>query len=244
LKTILENQLNFRDLGGIITMDGHRVKPGLLFRSGELFPVSDADILRLEQMNLAMIIDLRAQREITKRPDKKIRTVKEIHHIGIHDAARDKAEQFFEQNDANGLETVLIQDYRRMVRHHQHDFRKFLHLLAVTENLPLVYHCAAGKDRTGLATVFLLTALGVDLPVIRDDYMASNRYSLPFTEKIIRKLHDSGKNGEILRPLLEVRKEYLDAALDEIDIHYGGLEEFVRDILKADSEMLRKKYLE
>jgi len=71
LKTILENQLNFRDLGGIITVDGHRVKPGLLFRSGELYTVSDADMLRLEQMNLAMNIDLRAQREITKRPDKK-----------------------------------------------------------------------------------------------------------------------------------------------------------------------------
>jgi protein-tyrosine phosphatase len=243
LDPILSTQLNFRDLGGIQTTDGWKVKPGLLFRSGDFFTLSADDILMLEGMKLATIIDLRAQREIDRRPDKLIGSVKEIIHIDIHDAARDKAEKFLEENDAEGLETVLIHDYIRMVTVHQHDFRRFLEILAGTGNLPLVYHCAAGKDRTGLATVFLLTALGVDLEHIREDYMATNIFTESYTQKIIRKVTESGLNGEILRPLLEVRKDYLDAGLTEIERLSGGLELFVRYVLKADCETLQDKYL-
>jgi protein-tyrosine phosphatase len=235
--------MNFRDLGGIPTTDGQRIKPGLLFRSGDLFSLSDEDLLILETMKLAMVIDLRAGREIERRPDKKIATVKETIHIDIHDAARDKAEKFLEDNDAKGLETVLIGDYIRMVELHQADFKNFLNILAHTENLPLVYHCAAGKDRTGMATVFLLTALGVGPDNIWDDYMATNKFSGPYTEKIIKKVTETGMNGEILRPLLEVRKEYLEAALNLIDQKFGGLQNFVENILEADSARLRDKYL-
>ncbi len=243
MKTILNNQLNFRDLGGIVTTDGWKVKQGLLFRSGDFFSLSPQDILTLEQMNLSTIIDLRAQREIDKRPDKVPSTIKELIHIDIHDAARDKAERFLENNDAEGLETVLIGDYIRMTDTCQAEFSRFLQILATTENLPLVYHCAAGKDRTGLATVFLLTALGVDIQNIWDDYMATNEYAASYTEKIIRKVTESGLNGSILRPLLEVRKEYLGSALTHIDEKYNGLKCFVEVVLKADTAMLKKKYL-
>ena len=243
LKSILSSQLNFRDLGGIVTVDSRKVRPGLLFRSGDLFTISDEDIQTLEHLKLSTIIDLRAKREIAKRPDKSISTVKEVIHIDIHDAARDKAEKFLENNDAKGLETVLIGDYIRMVDVHQTDFRRFLHIIASTHNLPLVYHCAAGKDRTGLATVFLLTALGVDIHHIWIDYMATNDFAAPYTEKIICKVTKSGLNGEILRPLLEVREEYLGAALMEINRKYDGLNSFVEHVLKADFAKLQEKYL-
>ncbi|MFZ4563764.1 MAG: tyrosine-protein phosphatase [Bacteroidales bacterium] len=240
---LLSSQLNFRDVGGIRTIDGRKVRPGILFRSGDLFSLQAEDIRRLEEMKLASIVDLRAKREIDVRPDKQIGTVNEVIHIDIHDAARDKAQKFLETNDADGLETVLIGDYVRMVNIHQDDFRRFLEVLANTGNLPLVYHCAAGKDRTGLATVFFLSALGVDLENIWADYMDSNIYSEPTILRIIRKVTESGMKGELLRPLLEVRKEYLQAALDEIDLKYGGLQSFVIEVLKADCEKLQKKYL-
>jgi protein-tyrosine phosphatase len=235
--------MNFRDLGGIRTADGRSIKSGLLFRSGDFFSLTSGDVRKLEKMGLAMIIDLRAMREIIQRPDKEIATVNQVIHIDIHDAARDKAEKFLENNDAKGLETVLIGDYERMVDIHQADFRRFLQILATTDNLPLVYHCAAGKDRTGLATVFLLVALGVEIDHIWDDYMATNQFAASYTEKIISKVTKSGLNGEILRPLLEVRKEYLTAALARIDQKYDGLRNFVEKILEADMVGLREKYL-
>ena len=243
MHSILSSQPNFRDLGGIRTMDGRKVKPGLLFRSGDFFSLTTEDLARLAEMKLACIIDLRAKREIDRRPGKTIGTVKEIIHIDIHDAARDRAEKFLEEDDAEGLETVLTGDYIRMVGTHQRDFRKFLEILANTENLPLVYHCAAGKDRTGLATVFLLSALGVNMQHIWDDYMATNEFTRTYAEKIILKVTESGKNGEILRPLLEVRREYLQAALDEITGISGSLQDFVNVVLKANTAKLQGKYL-
>lgn len=235
--------MNFRDLGGIKTADGRSIKSGLLFRSGDFFSLATEDIRKLEKMGLSVIIDLRAMREILQRPDKEIATVNQTIHIDIHDAARDKAEKFLESNDAKGLETLLIGDYERMVDVHQADFRRFLQVLATTVNLPLVYHCAAGKDRTGMATVFLLVALGVEMDIIWDDYMATNHYAASYTEKIISKVTKSGMNGEILRPLLEVRKEYLAAALTRIDEKYDGLNNFVEKVLEADVVGLQERYL-
>ena len=243
LDPILSSQMNFRDLGGIKTKDGRKVKPGVLFRSGDFFNLSADDIGKLETLNLGVIIDFRAQREIDARPDKIIGTLKETIHIDIHDAAREKAEKFLQENDAEGLENLLIWDYIRMIREHQADFRNFLSFLVDTNDLPLVYHCAAGKDRTGLATLFLLTALGVDMEHIREDYMATNDYVRPFIHKIIRKVNASGLNGEILRPMLEVRKEYLDTALEEIEIQAGSLQHFVTHNLHANCIKLQENYL-
>lgn len=243
LQQILKSQLNFRDLGGIPTTDGRVVKPGLLFRSGDLASLSDEDIRYLESINLAAIIDLRAQREVDHRPDKKIGTLVDYIHLGIFDAARDEVESLLNQNDADGLAEVLVHEYKRMVIMHHAEFRTFLHTLAVTPSLPLVFHCAAGKDRTGLAAAFLLTALGVDMETIRKDYLLTNEHIVPYINKIIQKVHAKGKNGTILKPLLEVRNDYLDAALEEIDQRYGGLNSFVTETLRADVPVLQERFL-
>lgn len=243
MKTILKTQSNFRDLGQIPVGDGRKIKPGLLFRSGELFSLSVEDVSTLEKMQLQTIIDLRAQREVDRRPDKLIKTVKSIVHIDIFDGARDRSEKFLKEDNALGLETVLTGDYRRMVVEHAPEFQRFLQIVATTEHLPLVYHCAAGKDRTGLATVFLLAALGVEMEVIRKDYLDSNIRSQIITEKIIREVTKSGQNGKILRPLLEVRDDYLDAALDEINKMYESLENYIKTVLLADSLTLQSKFL-
>ncbi|MEI7664372.1 MAG: tyrosine-protein phosphatase [Bacteroidota bacterium] len=244
MDSLLSTQQNFRDLGGIPATDGRKIKPGLLFRSGDFFSLSAGDIGKLETIGLSAIIDFRAVREFTSRPDKLIGTVTEIIHISIHDYAREDSERFLAENNAAGLATLLVGDYRRMITEHQNDFRRFFEVLANTENLPLVYHCAAGKDRTGLATVFLLQALGVDMANIWDNYMATNDYAKSYTRKIIDKVTASGLNGEILLPLLEVRKEYLEAALVEIVRQAGSLQCYVEDVLLADIAVLQSKYLD
>ena len=244
LPILLQSQPNFRDLGGIVTKDGRKLKSGLIFRSGDLHSLSDEDIRLLEKIGLATIIDFRSERERTWRPDKLISTVKNIYHITIPDAVRDLATEYMEQNNVEGLESLLISEYRRMVNIQHKRFAEFMNILATTDDLPLVFHCAAGKDRTGLAAIFLLTALGVRNSVILDDYYATNRYNEKYAEKMIGKIKEMGLKGDLMRPMLEVRPEYLEAALDEIDNEFEGIDNYIKNVLKADVNSLKNRFLE
>lgn len=239
----LRHQLNFRDIGGIPTMDGGVVKTGLLYRSGDLSRLSGEDIRRIEEIGIRMIIDFRSDREVIKYPTPPIATVIENKRIVIVDSARDLAERMVEAEDAEGLETILVKDYRRLVRAHVDDFRAFFRVLATTDQLPLVYHCAAGKDRTGLATYLLLRALGVSDAEARRDYLLSSSCLKLIADHVIREVTASGKNGEILRPLMEVRGEYLDAALEEICRQFDTVEHYLTDVLHVDRVILQQKYL-
>lgn len=241
---ILEGQHNFRDLGGLPAANGYRIKSGMIYRSGDFSSITDSDIAILENIGIALVIDFRSERERQRRPNRPIRSVREIKHIAINDSAREKAMEYMENNDAIGLENILVNDYRRIIRENQEQYRRFLKEITYSSHLPLVFHCVAGKDRTGLAAVFLLTALGVEFNAIFADYIASSIRNASLIKTLIHEINSNGKNGEIFRPLLEVKKEYLDAALGEIRNHHGDLNKFVADILKADAEKLRERFLE
>ena len=242
-QSILANQPNFRDLGGIPTADSHYVKPGLLYRSGDLSRLPEEDITNIEQMGIRMIIDFRSDKEIINYPPPEISTVKENKRITVMDSARAEAEKLMEEQDEEGIATILIRDYKRLVNDHQDDYREFFRVLATTDQIPLVYHCAAGKDRTGLATYLLLIALGVSDEEARKDYMLSNTYFQSIAEKIVHAVNKAGNDGEIIRPLLEVREEYLDAALEEIEKKYNGIRTYLYHLLEVDAEALKIKYL-
>lgn len=241
--TILQTQPNFRDLGGLPARDGRVVRKGLVFRSGDLHGIGDEDVKLLGQLGISTIIDFRASRELEKRPNATIPGVKEIIHLPIYDAGRETTADLFDRGDAGGLRRVLVDDYRRMIREHTAEYRKFFEVMAANGSEPLMFHCAAGKDRTGLAAWFFLSALGVDQEVVRKNYLESNEYTWLMAEKIERKLNEKGLNGAILRPLLEVRPEYIDAALDEINLQAGNLQAFLEKTLGALPGRLQEIYL-
>jgi protein-tyrosine phosphatase len=241
---ILEGQHNFRDLGGLPAGNGFVTRHGLIYRSGDFSSLTDKDIAVLENIGLTRIIDFRSERERMKRPNRLIPSVRETIHLSINDSSREKAMEYFARNDAASLENVLINDYRRIIQENQEEYRQFLSELAFSPHLPVVFHCAAGKDRTGLAAVFLLTALGVDFDSVFDDYVASVIHNAALTAKLINKINARGHNGETIRPLLEVKKEYLDAALDEIRENNGDLHGFVVNNLQADVARLQERFLE
>ena len=240
----LETQPNFRSLEGIRTRSGRSFRKNLVYRSGSLNKLSPGDIGKLQAIGLSLIIDFRSDREVTAHPTEIIPGVKHTERIIIADEARDRAMEFLDRNDAKGLEQILVTDYGRMIRNDSGRFAEFFRILEQANDLPLVYHCAAGKDRTGIATVLLLSALGVDMDTIMQDYFLSNERLKPLIEKFVKKIYEQGRNGEIIRPMMEVRPEYLKAAIDEIDTSYGGMENYLCNILKADTELLQSKYLE
>ena len=241
---VLSGQHNFRDLGGIVDKDGKRIKPGVLYRSGDLHAITDEDIKTLTHLGLTMIIDFRSPREIEKRPNREIPTVKEIKHLPIYDAPRDLAARYVEESNEEGLKELLIIEYERIILHYNAEYKQFLFEVAHNANIPLVFQCSAGKDRTGLATIFLLTALGVGMKEIVEDYFRTNIFARAHAREIIRKLNHKGHNGELMRPMLEVRQEYLDAAFSVIHERYGNLENYVFGELAAEPELLRARFLE
>lgn len=238
---ILPSQPNFRDFG-LIPLTGNRtITPGRLFRSGDLSMLKETDLEILEPLQIRTVVDFRSPREVAKRPDQSAGSRSQLVHLPIEDASRELAVKHFDDRNAEGLRNILIGDYRRMVREHRPEFRAFFQLLQDGDTLPVVFHCAAGKDRTGLAAWFVLTALGVDDQIIRADYLETNRFTQQFADKIIARTNEKGLHGEILRPLLEVRNEYIDAALEEISLRFGGLKNYLKDELGADQDRLRER---
>jgi protein-tyrosine phosphatase len=241
---VLSGQHNFRDLGGIPAKDGRKIRSGLLYRSGDLHSITDEDVLTLERLGIAMIIDFRSPREIEKRPNRDIPGVRGIKYLPIYDAPRDLAAKYIEEGNEEGLKQLLTGEYERIILNYPAEYKQFLFEVAHNPNVPLVFQCSAGKDRTGLATIFLLTALGVGMEKILEDYYLTNIYAQAHAREIIGNLNHKGHNGELMRPMLEVRQEYLDAAFSVINERYGNLESFIYGKLAAEAELLRERFLE
>ena len=90
----------------------------------------------------------------------------------------------------------------------------------------------------------LLTALGVEPDTVEQDYLQSSLRMKVYTEELVTKINEIGRNGEIIRPMMDVRSEYLDAALDEIDLLFGGMDNYLQKVLKVNAGLLRAKFLE
>ena len=84
----------------------------------------------------------------------------------------------------------------------------------------------------------------MDAESIKEDYFISNLRLRALADRLVKKMSEDGKQGEIIRPMMEVRHEYLKAAMDEIEVSFGGMETYLNDVLQVDSELLKEKYLE
>ena len=137
----------------------------------------------------------------------------------------------------NNIPKILEQAYVYIIQNAQDTYREFFRIVSEERNTPLLFHCSAGKDRTGIAAALLLGALGVDRKVIIEDYMLSAEYLKGKYDAIVQ-AHPE------FAPLTTVRKEYLEAAFQTIDSDYQGLENFLRNQLGADIDRLRALYTE
>jgi protein-tyrosine phosphatase len=115
-------------------------------------------------------------------------------------------------------------------------YKEFFALLQNPDKLPLLFHCSAGKDRTGMGAALLLYALGVDDSTIMNDYLASNAY-------LTNKYAGALAKYPTLQPLYEVKPEYLGAGLERIRADHGSIDNYLVGMLKADTAALRRMYL-
>lgn len=229
----MQGAYNVRDLGGYPTRDGKQTKWRRLFRAGDLNKLTQNDLQYLQDIPLITTIDFRNSGEVNDAPDKKPESLKEYIWLPIN--AGDMSD--IKVTDAASIPQVMEDAYRTIIRKYQDKYKDFFRILAVEENAPILFHCSAGKDRTGIAAALTLAALGVDHKTIIEDYLLSAEYLKGKYDFLIQRY-------PALEPLTTVRPEYLNAALQTIDEEYGGMEHFLKHNLEVDLEKMKRLYTE
>ncbi|HZR83220.1 MAG TPA: tyrosine-protein phosphatase [Candidatus Binatia bacterium] len=249
----LVGAVNFRDLGGYATASGKRVAWGKVFRSDQLDRLTEADQAIFSNLGVKLVCDFRSPTEVGRSPDRlPPDDASEVLHLPIYDPENDyEAEirgaitsaDFARQEELLGggrNEQLLIDGNRFLVTKATDQYAGCLRRLADPAALPALTHCTAGKDRTGFSSAILLLALGVPESVVMEDYLLSNAYLAERNEQTIASVGPLMRDPELLRPVLEVRPEYLQASFDAIREIYGDVETYLREGLGLDPATLRR----
>lgn len=238
----MKSIVNFRDLGGYQTKDGRILKHNVLLRSGELSQVSHEDITILcNQYALQTVIDFRGTHEIQDAQDIQIQDVSII-NIDImkdfdHDALGLK--DLVSQSNALDLKEAMRILYKEMVLNEssQAGYRQFFEILLRQEQGALLFHCFAGKDRTGIAAAYILKMFGVHNDDIYNDYLLTNENRKEANAIIIKQALAQGlpqASASRLESLLCVDESYLDTVFQTIDTHFNSFDTYLETILGID----------
>lgn len=247
---------NFRDLGGYQTEDGHRVKWGALYRSATFAEASRGDQQVLVAMGLDSLIDFRSQAEKEEEPNQLPEQVPfDIVEIPTLDGGDNSVSEEImariESGDFAGFDpdAFMITANRQFAKTFAPQYREFMQVVVNAAGAPVVWHCSAGKDRTGFAAAIVLRTLGVPMKEILQDYMLSKEYSLAAREKELTmlRLFKGDEVADKLTVLLGVEESWLEAAFEEVDQSWGNFDNYLSQglgLTQADIQQLRDTLLE
>jgi protein-tyrosine phosphatase len=248
---VLDGAVNVRDIGGYRDTHGLEVVRGRLFRGDSLSQLTAADTERLGRLGLRTVIDFRTSGEVLLSGDDRLPGGIEPVHLPVSGgdleqvyeiiASGDHQRQRRELGDGRaaslmvGINRAFVTDGRQ-----REAFGIALRLVCTSGQLPLLYHCSGGKDRSGWMTAIVLTALGVPREVVLRDYLLSNDLHRAGYTKLRLDLVKTGIVADpgLLRPVLEQSPSYLRAAFEEADRSYGSFSAFLASGLDATQAML------
>lgn len=243
----IENSPNFRTLSGIENKEGKKIKDGIIYRSGSFSKLSDGDITRFEAMNINTIVDFRTDSEIQKDPDFIPTGQQIVTKRALIGSINDKEMGGFMKvlmaptfSEA-ALDSLMISASDGFTNHIQ-DFKPFFDEIAKKESVVL-FHCTAGKDRTGLASALLLHILDVSDEEIMKDYLRSNE---AVAKTDLAKYKAYGIPEERMAMLMGVKAPYLEASWNNIIKKYGSIDQMLLTefgITKKVKKEIQKKYL-
>ncbi len=256
-----EKLRNTRDLGGMATADGRKIRPGKLIRSGHLVDASEKDLARLAEL-IDTTVDFRSMKESAEKPEPAMAGVRCV-HLPILDEQKagvtrdqDSYEQVREKmlTDAEISRKYMDRVYAGFITNafSRQQYERFVRLLLEDHDKAVLWHCTAGKDRAGFGTVIVQELLGVSRKDITDDYLTTNIYLEPEIQELIVWL--SRKTGEFseesekaMRYMFAAWQEYLDSAYSKIAECYGDFDGYIYEglhITPAERERLKELYLE
>lgn len=256
----LQGGRNFRDLGGYQTTDGRTVKWGRIYRSGVLDGLTDQDYQLIDSLDIGTLVDFRSNSERrTEVTEWRAADVELINHDYEMDFDINELGKLIKRPDLSRemMEGLMVEMYPDLLETQKQNYAGMFDRL-VEKDQGLMFHCTAGKDRTGISALLVLTALGVDEQTAIDDYLATNQY-LDYRSLMPK---DSGNMDpkhaammemfasvpkDILEPLMGVSQPMIEAAISKMKAEHGSIMAYIQqelDVSEQDIRILRAKYLD
>ncbi|MFE5292491.1 tyrosine-protein phosphatase [Isoptericola sp. NPDC056618] len=229
----LDGTVNLRDLGGYRTTDGDWVAMGEAYRSDALDRLSEADLDALEGLDVRTVVDLRTGSERATAPDR----VPDGARYEVADVLGGGTATIPDLSSPAAAAQMMVDGERSMVSSDTGRAAYATLFDAVADDGAVLFHCTAGKDRTGWAAAALLTTAGVPRDVVEDDYLLSNDYRAEANAAALASM--PAEQAAIYRPLLDVRPEYLAAGFDEVHDEYRSFDRYLHQGLGLSAREAR-----
>ena len=242
----IEKKRNLRDLGGYKTQNGKHVKKGYFFRSSRLMDFDQAELKILNSLNIKKIYDLRSKEEVKDSPDPTLKGAEYIHSSA---AARVDGTEVNFSPAALIAENVYSKECNDEFTHKVYGNLPFSYAYKrmfediVAGNVPILFHCSSGKDRTGIAAILILLALGVDEETAMYDYMLTNEYRKEYIERFKKDFPLTKLDGELAGMLLAyegVTYTNADYSLKRIKEKYENYDEYFEKEYNLDKDALQR----
>ena len=238
-----EGCFNFRDIGGYLNQDGKKVKRGLYFRAGRQDRMTNKDLAQLSDLNISTQIDLRKQEEVLDQGRGPLEDMgaKYINISVIPEGGSEKLNKLVGDTSISGKRYLGYLEFGHT------SWLRLFGILADEENLPVLLHCTAGKDRTGVSTAFLLSVLGVSRDIIEADYLLTNldtERQADFIESTVG--YPEGYNREKMISIAGVPKDAMKDFLDGVESKWGSVIEYLEKIgiTREQMDQVRLNFLE
>lgn len=229
----LEGAVNFRDAGGYRTAGGQWVKMGEIYRSDALNNLTDADVAKLKRLHIDVDYDLRTEAERSAAPD---RVPAGTRYVVADVLGGGSATVPAFGSEAEAVQ-MMVDGEKAMV---SADTAKAAYTSVyggIVDGDSALFHCSAGKDRTGWANAALLTMLGVDRETVMKDYLASNDYRAEANAAALAAM--PADQAKVYKPLLDVRAEYLNSGFEEVRARYGTFTNYEKKALDLNAKDIR-----
>ncbi|MFD8276163.1 tyrosine-protein phosphatase [Streptomyces flaveolus] len=253
-RVVLQGAVDVRDLGGHRTERGRQVRYGQVFRADSLGELTDADLATLSALHLRTVVDFRVPSEVRgdgtdRLPTGPTPVSRPVNDLGLYAriteaiGTADPAGQRKLLGDGKA-EQLMRDIYRTFVTDPdtRRQFGATLRDLTRRRRSPLLFHCTSGKDRTGWMSYVVLRAVGVPAGAAGRDYLLSNGYRADADRATREGLRKAGlmEDPDLLIPVQEVRGDYLEAALDQVEHDYGSFHGYLTEGLGVDTPTLAR----
>ncbi len=229
-------------------VDGHHVKWGKVYRSADISKLTDADLAELKKRKITYDVDLRGQQESRQAPDR----LNPNTNYSLCPAGSDSLNNWMKiiaslkgKEAGDSTMNIFYSNTTYLADRYKPFFNK---LLSLPADQSLLFHCTAGKDRTGIGAALLLYSLGVPYSTIVADYTATNYYRMNENKKaedaMVNAMHI---DKDVATEMMQAKKEYLDATFSAINRQFGSVDNFLRVQIDLDNQkvkQLKAKFLE